>query len=157
MRKKICQIGMAVMVGSLLCVSAIASNGSGVSGTIHPSIIFHGGNGPGDGTGNGGDGPGDGSGNGPGDCSRLPIQEGLQYLAAAGNGGSGDNGGNGPGDGTGNGGVGPADGSGNGPGTGAASGNGSSGDNGGHGPGDGTGNDGDGPADGTGNGPGDCL
>ena len=156
MLKQICKIGCLVMVIGFFSMPAWCSNTVGFISSDHPLIIAHGGNGPGDGTGNGGVGPADGSGNGPGDCG-MNTSDDLRFIAFGGNAGSGDSGGNGPGDGTGNGGDGPADGTGNGPGAGAGAGNGGTGDNGGNGPGDGTGNDGDGPADGTGNGPGDCA
>ena len=69
MLKQYCQIGCVVMVAGLLTTPAWSVNAGGVMSVDHVLIIAHGGNGPGDGTGNGGDGPGDGTGNGPGDCA----------------------------------------------------------------------------------------
>jgi len=110
------KIGLFVAVIGLLSIAGWSAAGPVDASAGYPVVIAHGGNGPGDGTGNGGDGPGDGTGNGPGDCGSLKSGAVL-LLAGNGNAGSGDNNGNGPGDGTGNDGDGPADGTGNGPGS----------------------------------------
>ena len=64
MPKKICQIGCIVLfVGLLVALAWSAASDATATDQI---VIAHGGNGPGDGTGNDGEGPADGTGNGPG-------------------------------------------------------------------------------------------
>lgn len=67
MLKKMIKTGCLVVAAGLLILPAwSADNAAAHSNTNF--VLAHGGNGPGDGTGNGGTGPGDGTGNGPGDC-----------------------------------------------------------------------------------------
>ena len=68
MLKKICKIVTLVAAVGVLSVPAWSVDNTQIMSIEKPLIIAHGGNGPGDGTGNDGDGPADGTGNGPGVC-----------------------------------------------------------------------------------------
>jgi len=97
MLKQVYKIGCCVLVLGLLGIPAWGLENDGMMST-GALILAHGGNGPGDGTGNGGDGPGDGTGNGApdgaGTCPDARVDS-VPFFAANGNAGRGSNSGTG--------------------------------------------------------------